>query len=217
MKLVRDITGRFIERPHYDPVELDNECETIVCGFLQAICGQVKFPIQTNDLTILIEKYASGLDVYANLTEYGSNVEGVTKFIPKKKPGVLISENISIQPHMENRFRTTLTHELGHVIFHNYLFQMDTKSSLQVCKRDDIVTSVKSSGRDWMEWQAGYACGAFLMPKSFIKKTVDDFNIKLPKTSLNDKKEELIEFISERIKVSKVAARVRLYVLNYLE
>jgi hypothetical protein len=33
----------------------------------------------------------------------------------------------------------------------------------QVCKRDGIINARQS---DWTEWQAGYACGALLMPAS---------------------------------------------------
>ena len=34
MKWVTDRTGRFAKRPHYDPTELDQECERIIYGFL---------------------------------------------------------------------------------------------------------------------------------------------------------------------------------------
>jgi Zn-dependent peptidase ImmA (M78 family) len=224
MKEVRDLTGRFNERPHYEPHELDNECENIICTFLRNLYGQIIFPIQTNDITKLIEKYASDLDLYADLTEYGQNVEGLTKFIPQKKPEVCISKNISESTWGENRFRTTLTHELGHVVFHNYLFQMkivDAKGPLQICKRDDIITSKKSPGKDWMEWQAGYACGAFLMPASFVMNTTKIYcksqGVQIPLNFSSTHKEGLIDIISSKFKVSIDAARVRLSILSLLQ
>jgi len=223
MKMVRDLTGRFKERPHYEAQELDYECETIICTFLRTLYGQVKFPIQTNDITKLIEKHASDLDLYADLTEYGMKVEGLTKFIPKKKPQVCISKDLSVSTWGENRLRTTLTHELGHVIFHNYLFQMEIeapKSSLQICKRDDIITSSKSPGRDWMEWQAGYTCGAFLMPATFVNGSTKNYcrsqGIQVPLKSSSSHKEGLIEAVANEFQVSKDAARVRISVLNLL-
>lgn len=222
--MVRDLTGRFKERPHYEPQELDNECETKICTFLRTLYGQVKFPIQTNDITKLIEKHASDLDLYADLTEYGTNVEGLTKFIPRKKPQVCISKDLSESTWGENRLRTTLTHELGHVIFHNYLFQMeivDQKGSLQICKRDDIITSSKSPGKDWMEWQAGYTCGAFLMPATFIRNATKNYclshGIQIPLNSSSSNKEGLIEAIASEFLVSNDAARVRISVLNLLQ
>lgn len=52
MKWVTDRTGRFVKRPHYDPTELDQECERIICKFLLQKHKKVEFPITTSDLTI---------------------------------------------------------------------------------------------------------------------------------------------------------------------
>ena len=55
---VRDATGRFQQRPHYRPEELDRECETIITAFLREIHGEVQYPVATDDLTKLIERDA---------------------------------------------------------------------------------------------------------------------------------------------------------------
>ncbi len=55
VKFVRDTTGRFSQRPHYEPQELDRECEAIITKFLKDKYGKVEFPISTDDLTVLIE------------------------------------------------------------------------------------------------------------------------------------------------------------------
>lgn len=227
-RMVRDITGRFQQRPHYDPREIDNECSTIVCDFLRGLYGQVRFPISSDDLTKLIEKHTSSFDQYADLSEYGSDVDGLTEFYQKGKPKVSIAERLSGSPVYENRFRTTMTHELFHAIFHDYLFKMELivpasgKGGLQVCMRDNIMSNSKVSGsKDWMEWQAGYGCGAFLMPLSFLKKTVREFCGGAKETSpLNQstrQSEELIEAVMSAFQVSKDAARVRLLVTNLLQ
>ena len=91
MKYVRDTTGRFQQRPHYEPDELDVECERIIKPFLKDLYGEIKYPVQTEDLKKLIERDADDLDVYADLTVYGLEVEGVTEFRPGKKPRVSIS------------------------------------------------------------------------------------------------------------------------------
>ena len=66
MKYVPDKTGRFQRRPHYDPRELDDECERIINEFLNSKYGSVKFPLLTDDLTCLIERDAADLDLYAD-------------------------------------------------------------------------------------------------------------------------------------------------------
>ena len=146
MKWIRDNTGRFSQRPFYEAHELDFECETLVTTFLQNKCGKVSYPLSTEDLTILIEQNTSDLDLYADLKQEGDEVEGMTLFLRKNKPRVLIDQRLSNQPNRENRLRTTLSHELGHVKFHSFLvsdqqlslFNTDDAALRIVCKRDTI-------------------------------------------------------------------------------
>jgi len=121
MRYVRDQTGRFPERPHYEPKEIDTLFEHIVVGFLKARHGQVEFPFTTEDLTVLIEQETADLDPYADLSGYGAGVEGVTEFWPGRKPSVKIAKELAESDRRENRYRTTLSHEYGHVRLHGYL------------------------------------------------------------------------------------------------
>ena len=77
---VPDHTRRFRRRPHFDPGEIDRECEALVAEFLRRHRGKVEYPLNTNDLLILIEEHVGTLDVYADLTAEGADVEGVTRF-----------------------------------------------------------------------------------------------------------------------------------------
>jgi hypothetical protein len=115
MRYVRDQTGRFGERPHYEPKELDVMFERIVVEFLKGKKGKAEFPITTEDVTVLIERDTEDLDLYADLSAYGQGVEGVTEFAPGRKPRVRISASLGTSETQENRLRTTLTHEYGHV------------------------------------------------------------------------------------------------------
>ena len=38
---------------------------------------------------------------------------------------------------------------------------------MQICYRDNILDAAQT---DWMEWQAGYICGALLMPASQVRE-----------------------------------------------
>ena len=79
MRYIRDTTGRFLMRPHYDPAELDRECEAILSKFFG---GRFPIPIETDDLTRLIERDTSDFDPGADLSCCGHDVEGVTEFKP---------------------------------------------------------------------------------------------------------------------------------------
>lgn len=226
---VKDTTGRFGTRPHFEPEELDSECETIIRSFLLEYKKSIQYPINTDDLTKLIEKDASDLDLYADLSGLGTDVEGVTEFNPGGKPTVRISHLLSDDTRRENRFRTTLTHEYGHVRFHTYLWDLKVnqqglfdgpsqKSGPMACKRENILQARQS---DWMEWQAGYICGALLMPKTPLKQFVDEFytehKIFSPIQKDSPYALSLIDAVSIKFQVSNEAAQVRLSKLNFLK
>lgn len=210
-----------MKRPHYLPDELDFECERVILAFLNKRYGRAEFPIKTDDLTVFIEEHAD-LDSYADLSGDGEEVEGVTEFVPGKRPVVKISDTLNAS-YLENRLRTTLTHEYGHVHFHRFMFEGDqgTTGSLfaQVhtaqgnkCHRDAIIGAPE---RDWMEWQAGYACGAILMPVTALFDAVQRFrtenNLLYRNLSLQSEPgQNLITAVAAGFQTSRDAARVRL-------
>src|SRR2546428_7926675 len=124
MEWVTDKKGLFGKRPHYLQEELDSECERIVSEFLQRRYGRVRFPISTDDLTVMIEQDGADLDPYADLSGEGNDVEGLTEFVSGRRPLVKVSKTLSENPSLENRYRTTLTHEYSHVHFHGFLWEL---------------------------------------------------------------------------------------------
>lgn len=225
MKWVKDTTGRFSQRPFYEEAELDFECEALVSSFLLEKYDKVSYPLSTDDLTILIEQHTSDLDQYADLTKEGNDVEGMTIFLRDAKPKVLIDLKLSDHPNRENRRRTTLSHELGHVRFHGFLvsaqqfplFSMGNNALTIVCKRDAILNASKI---DWMEWQAGYASGAFLMPitpiRELVQRVFENANAPSVQSTSSVIGQELIHQVQTLFQVSEEAARVRLIKLGFL-
>lgn len=226
MRWVTDRTGRFPQRPHYEPEELDEECEMLIGTFLRAKHGVATYPVTTNDLTILIEREVESLDPYADLSQEGDDVEGVTDFTPGRKPRVRIASELSEQAWRENRLRTTLTHELGHVKFHNFLWSFDQAVRVSLfseeittppprCKRETILGASVS---DWMEWQAGYASGALLMPRTPLRQVVrtgvEATGAFGPISLMTPAGQDLIHRVQLAFQVSADAARVRLLQLR---
>lgn len=219
---VKDRTGRFPKRPHYERDELDVECERTVDHFLQGRHGSIKYPISTDDLTILLEQNVGNLDLYATDAELGEDVEGVTDFFSKKKPDVRINSRLIADARYENRLRTTLTHELGHVKLHAFmytdlvvtpsLFDPPDMPQSNQCKRSNMLPMTET---DWMEWQAGFACGAYLMPITALRRTVNEFTAEsgislLTISADSSEGRSLIARVALDYGVSKDAARVRL-------
>jgi hypothetical protein len=219
MKLVRDTTGRFRERPHYELDELEEECERTAFTFLEEQYGQVLIPIPTNALVVLIEQYAEDLDLFADLSGEGAGVQGVTEFFTSGKPQVRIARELSKQFWRAHRLRTTLAHEYGHVLPHARLWaQNGVASGPHRCLRQTLLP--RSTTTDWMEWQAGYVSGALLMPRSRVKLLVEAFvkdaNAKLPLDLESEDTSELKQRMSVAFDVSSEAAGVRLLKLGHL-
>ena len=221
---VPDRSGRFSLRPHFAARELDQECEGIVFSFMREKYGEVKFPILTEDLTRLIERESEDLDLYADLTEYGPDVEGLTVWF-EQGPHVKISELLANDQYRQNRLRTTLTHEYGHVHFHTPLWRLEapqfdlfkgsSNAKKQFCKRHEISVAAET---DWMEWQAGYACGALLMPASHVRSLVAPYTEQHgqygPVSHASVEGAALISLLQSTYRVSAEAAKVRLFRLN---
>ena len=225
MKWIRDRTGRFGWRPYYDQAEIELQCEESLAAYWRDQGVVPTYPISTDDLTVLIERNASELDLYANLASEGRDVEGVTEFFPRKRPAVRIAKYLSERPHRENRLRSTLAHELGHVVFHHFLWSLDTggapRKSMRrkhhKCRRQKIV---EARMVDWMEWQAGYAGGAFLMSvtplRDLVAAAFDEWSVGRRVEGASDHHRELVERVAATFAVSKDAARVRLTQLGYV-
>lgn len=226
MKFIRDNTGRFKQRPWYELRELDQECEQVVNDFMNERFGGMRLPIPTDAFTKLIERDAADLDLYADLAKEGSNVQGLTYFYPGKKPSVLVSKELSEEAWQSHRLRTTLTHEYGHVRFHGCLYELqgvtenmfpeEAYQNSPKCKRETIVDA---SMTDWIEWQAGYICGALLMPIGLLKKLIAEFcqQYKIqPPLKLNAAVTEQLKIrIVRAFNVSSDAAQIRLLKLGY--
>ncbi len=227
MRWAPDPTGRFPKRPYYEEGELDRLCEQVISDFLTDRHGKVLLPIPTEDLTVLIERDAEDLDLYADLSGEEGEAQGVTHFFPGRKPRIMVARELSEQEHRENRLRTTLAHEYGHVKCHAPLYDAEAppplfpelyeKKPSPKCHRD---TLHGTGTTDWMEWQAGYASGALLMPITYLGRIVRTARIKYGIYGVchagSAKGRALIELVSLSFAVSRDAARVRLQKLGYV-
>jgi hypothetical protein len=79
-----------------------------------------------------------------------------------------------------------------------------------------ITTIIDAPSTDWMEWQAGYAAGALLMPagalRSVVAKFLREHDSHGPGSSISG----LADSVSDVFDVSSGAARVRLDKLGIL-
>jgi hypothetical protein len=221
MYWVPDNTGRFGKRPFYTDEEMESECEGVVSEFLIEARGAVSYPLSTNDLTLIVERYAD-LNLYADLRAEGEDVHGVTSFARGKRPKVRIDERLSSDDRRANRLRTTLAHEWGHVRLHNILFQEEARgvplftekirTGEQKCRREGIAGPARG---DWMEFQAGYVCTALLAPKRRVLEVLRRANASWPSLVTGQAEVEAVaRTVAEAFEISMEAARVRIQVVG---
>lgn len=225
--MVRDPTGRFSERPYYEAPEVDREFEVVVTSFLQMRLGGLRFPVSTDEISILIEQAGASLDSSVDLSDRGDDIEGVTLFVPDRPPEVMISNRLAGSSNRETRHRMTLAHEYAHVRLHGPLFEKKFAIAREQGNVLGPEVLVGREGRmllppdaDWMEWQAGYGGGALLMPATPTRRVVADYchplglHSTVPLSSPHAM--SIIAAVAEMFFVSRDASRVRLLKLGLL-
>ena len=205
VRMVPDDTGQFPGRPVYSERDMDEACERIVADLLEERHGVIRYPIATDDLTVLMERDTEDLDLFADLDAHGGDIHGVTMFRAGRRPSVKISGKLTNDPYRINRFRSTLAHEYGHILLHAFLYEDGPPKA---------PSKSASQGGDWMEWQADYAAGALLMPRSALADTVREHRgnptSPAPPKAESSPGRRMITAVSRGFAVSRAAARVRL-------
>ena len=223
MRWVRDETGRLPLRPHFRPDEIDAECERLVGAFRRAGRGPGRAdasPLSTDDLTVLLEQVTDDLDLYADLSAEGQDTEGVTDFFPGQRPRVRIAPGSARAGAGSTACAPPWPTSSG------------TSASTTASGRSTPVRPRRSTraaaGRasssppatDWLEWQAGYACGALLMPAGTVSRLVDDLlqrtGRRPPLLASGTLAGTLVRRVARAFDVSLPAARTRLFKLGHL-
>jgi hypothetical protein len=216
VRWIRDHSGRLPLRPHFEAGEIDQECERLLRALPGRRAGAPVYPLTTDDLTVLVEAVTDDLDLYADLSAEAPDAEGVTDFYPGQRPRVRIARALSESARREHRLRTTLAHELGHVQLHACLWTLDAPGGPR-CRRPGIEHPAQT---DWLEWQAGYAGGALLMPAGAVAAVVASLlapaGLPYPLHAAGTMAGTLVRRVARTFDVSRPAAEMRLLKLGYL-
>ena len=206
MRWLRDASGRFPRRPHYEVAELESVCSDLLLELRQRRVRTDAYPLTVDDLAVLVERHAADLDLYAELAP---DLDGVTDFAREAKPRVRVSVRLSSNARSNNRLRTTLAHELAHVVLHNFIWWFDPGVPFdpQVLSPKCMLRAVSG---DWMEWQANYCAGALLVPASAVASVAD------PMWERSAAARVLVREVQTRFEVSAQLATIRLRQLGHL-
>ena len=134
-----------------------------------------------------------------------------------------IDRKLRLEFRRANRYRTTLAHEYGHLLLHAWLydhFECELKNREPLRCYSQTVRASIDRLTDWMEWQAGYVCGALLMPKRRVDLLAAAFSkecgLSMPVKADTSDAQALAMRLTDLFDVSRDAARVRLLKLGHL-
>ncbi len=115
------------------------------------------------DIETIVE-FDLGLNIFPfpNLQET-FDIEG---FISGDLTIIYVDEFIS--NHRLSRYRFTLAHEVGHVVFHSDLISSIHPQSISEWSK--FVLEIDEDAYDWLEWQAYIFAAAVLVPRSALKQ-----------------------------------------------
>ena len=206
VRWLRDASGRFPRRPHYEVAELESICADLFLELRQQRRQPESYPITVDDLAVLVERHAADLDLYAELAP---DLDGVTDFTRGAKPRVRISARLSSNARSHNRLRSTLAHELAHVVLHNFIWWFDPGVAFDPQSLSPKCVLRIVSG-DWMEWQANYCAGALLVPATAVP------SLQNPVWERSATARTLIRAVQTRFDVSAQLGTIRLRQLGHL-
>lgn len=208
MRWASTSSGPFPKRLYFDSLrELDDECERLVEYAFQCKFGrQFEPPLSDDALEVLAGEHAT-VDLYAELKP---GVEGETVFRPNARPTIRISTDLMTKPERRRRARTTIAHEWFHAVYHPPAWEIRwalqrargaPEEGIGTCMQDKIILAPED---DWMEFQAGYASCAILMPRSRVLRGAETV-LQHPVPQLH----ALIDHIANVFDVSREAAQWR--------
>jgi hypothetical protein len=173
VKTIRDKSGTFQERPHFEPAEIDQICAD---ELRKAGC----YPAQAEPIRIdrFIEKRFHITHTYEVLPP---GVLGYTKFGKNGVERIVVSSALAEEDDdvARRRERSTLAHEAGHGLLHAYLFALSAPqtslfgtqngSANQVLCREVLNEQpVEREKSSWSEYQANRAIGGLLLPQRLV-------------------------------------------------
>lgn len=222
-----------------------NEIETIKENILKKFYGEKYYQERYIDIYALAEfefdleyAYLSNNQCYFGMMIFSDETEVITlkELYPinggyrlqylKDRANTMLIDKTLCEDSYENLIRFTLAHECGHGLFHQEYFYKDKNqitfleesAGIVACRKKDIMSAgVKSwTNLDIIEWQANTFSSCILMNRKSIHYFLEELGGANKWISSDYYIQDFIDKMSERFRVSKQAACVRLKVLNYI-
>lgn len=182
---------------------------------------------------ILLESF--GVD--PDFVELGEGILGKTVFRSDGGIEVTIDKRLAEEAEWDvvarRRLRSTLGHEIGHLVFHRELVEIPrlqatldfgdetTRTPKVLCRGESIEGSTKKGPSEWWEYQANRGMAALILPKALVAPRVEEAIRERGMEDMYDvihagKSEEVVREIMETFDASMQMTFYRLQDLGYL-
>ena len=224
------------------PIVRDKEIDIIV----EQLLTQYKPELLTNPVALDVDEFALFFLKLNQHFEYLSNcgciwgmmifnnTYKVPVYVPElkqadyisAKEGTIIIDNTLLEDKTEYRYRSTMTHECGHWIFHQDMFRVNEHQinlfsemveTTIPCRGVDIDSNrfekrAFITSHDWMEHQAKYFSAATLMPKRAMELICNEFRYEFERRyqDIETINEQLAREVSSIFNVSPRSAQIRI-------
>ena len=176
---IDDIAEEYLKE--YQPEALKTPMEIDIEGFMENYLGAIPdYQFLSHNMIYL------GMTIFHDSNHvivYDPELNEA-KYISARAKTIIIDMRL-LEKIQEHRFRFTLGHESGHLIFHKTYFEYLRR--LAKISGDESVVQMRclNSGTfgagplisdiDWLEWQANQFSSSFLMPKTVVFSIINDF------------------------------------------
>jgi hypothetical protein len=166
--------------------------------------------------------------------------KGCIRIVDVTAGTIIIDDRLASDSSRYGRYRFTCAHEISHWHLHRHKY-IKNKNQISLFIDNEEAKAVKCLGRnieakisygkqvktdeEWLEWQADYMAAALLMPEKAYKNAFKDLaktagleeNYILCISKNESIVKNIVEVLSNAFKVSKQAARIRLFNLGLLK
>jgi Zn-dependent peptidase ImmA (M78 family) len=177
-----------------------NEIKRRAAEFLQK-----KHPTNTLPVPVELIVERMGIDIVPleNLKDL-LNTEGCTS---ANRRTIFVDNYVS--RHVENRYRFTLAHELGHITLHPSLFDCLAERTTTVEAWMALLAEIPAKTYQYAEWQANAFGGLILVPPKQLKTQYDQcipkFRTEVQKIRANGKRSKGIDDYAWQLLAARIA------------
>ena len=227
MRMMRDRSGPFVERPYYE----DSEIESIIGVELNEVDLLPSLPKPIRVDRFIEKRYG----IVPQYDDVPSGILGFTRFGANGPEEVVVARSLSEEGTKvaERRINSTLAHEAGHLILHGRLFDLERKVGMHsligndldlekrtiLCRPNSVGVPHESKGAKgydgkWWEFQANKVIGILLLPRQLVHQALEFLLVSQGhfgnRLLCDTRREEAIHCLSNTFDVNSPVARIRI-------